>query len=131
MVASMSKLKGAASHHEAEVAELRADRELAMAYLKAALESLHDPNERAAGLLALRTVAEAYGGLGAVAAEAGTDVRLNTDADSGATKPESWDAFFALYTTTDVPEDFMTEADRNQGTYDQALRVDIEHDIKD
>jgi probable addiction module antidote protein len=32
---------------------------------------LDDPNDRAAGLLALRTVAEAYGGLGAVATEAG------------------------------------------------------------
>lgn len=62
---------GAVSHHEREVAELRADRELAAAYLKAAMESLDDPDDRAAGLLALRTVAEAYGGLGAVAAEAG------------------------------------------------------------
>ena len=34
-------------------------------------ESLEDPEDRAAGLLALRTVVEAYGGLGAVAAEAG------------------------------------------------------------
>ena len=42
-----------------------------MEYLKAALQSLEDPDDRAAGLLALRTVAEAYGGLGAVAAEAG------------------------------------------------------------
>ena len=67
----MSKLKGVASHHEAEVAELRADRELAVEYLKAAMESLDDPNDRAAGLLALRTVAEAYGGLGMVAEEAG------------------------------------------------------------
>jgi probable addiction module antidote protein len=67
----MSKLKGAVSHHEAEIAELRADRELAVEYLKAAMESLDDPDDRAAGLLALRTVAEAYGGLGAVAAEAG------------------------------------------------------------
>lgn len=67
----MSKIKGAVSHHEAELAELRADRELAVAYLKAAMESLDDPDDRAAGLLALRTVAEAYGGLGAVAAEAG------------------------------------------------------------
>ncbi|MBN3791485.1 addiction module antidote protein [Burkholderia sp. Ac-20353] len=67
----MSKLKGAVSHHEAELAELRADRELAVAYLKAAMESLDDPDDRAAGLLALRTVAEAYGGLGAVAADAG------------------------------------------------------------
>ncbi len=67
----MSKLKGAVSHHDAEVAELRADRELAVEYLKAAMESLDNPDDRAAGLLALRTVAEAYGGLGAVAAEAG------------------------------------------------------------
>ena len=58
----MSKIKGAVSHHEAELAELRADRELAVAYLKAAMESLDDPDDRAAGLLALRTVAEAYGG---------------------------------------------------------------------
>jgi probable addiction module antidote protein len=35
------------------------------------MQSLDDPAERAAGLLAMRTVAEAYGGLGAVAAEAG------------------------------------------------------------
>ena len=65
------KVMAAGSHHEREVAELRADRELAVEYLKAAMESLEDPDDRAAGLLALRTVAEAYGGLGAVAAEAG------------------------------------------------------------
>ena len=65
------KIKAAVSHHELEVAELRADRELAVEDLKAAMESLDDPDDRAAGLLALRTVAEAYGGLGAVAAEAG------------------------------------------------------------
>ena len=67
----MSKRKGVVSHHEMEVAELRADRELAVEYLKAAMESLDNPDDRAAGLLALRTVAEAYGGLGAVATEAG------------------------------------------------------------
>ncbi|MGA9664900.1 MAG: addiction module antidote protein [Gallionella sp.] len=65
------KIKAAVLHHEREVAELRADRELAVEYLKAAMESLDDPDDRAAGLLALRTIAEAYGGLGAVAAEAG------------------------------------------------------------
>ncbi|MDP2828728.1 MAG: transcriptional regulator [Sulfuricellaceae bacterium] len=63
--------KAAVSHHDSEVAELRADRELAVEYLKAAMESLDNPDDRAAGLLALRTVAEAYGGLGAVSAEAG------------------------------------------------------------
>jgi probable addiction module antidote protein len=69
--AVMSKLKGAVSHHEREIAELSSDRELAVEYLKAAMETLDDPDGRAGGLLALRTVAEAYGGLGMVAAEAG------------------------------------------------------------
>ena len=54
-----------------EVAELRADRELAVEYLKAAMAELDNPDDRGACLLALRNVAEAYGGLGAVAAEAG------------------------------------------------------------
>lgn len=65
------KVKAAVAHHAREVAELREDRDLAVEYLKAAMESLDDPDDRAAGLLALRTVAEAYGGLGAVAVEAG------------------------------------------------------------
>ncbi len=64
-------MKGVVSHHEREIAELGSDRELAAEYLKAAMESLDNPDDRAGGLLALRTVAEAYGGLGAVAAEAG------------------------------------------------------------
>ena len=67
----MKHPKGITSHHQSEVAELRSDRKLAVEYLKAAMESLDDPENRAAGLLALRTVAEAYGGLAAVAAEAG------------------------------------------------------------
>ena len=68
----MSKqLKAAVSHHEREVAELRADRELAVEYLKAAMESIDNPDDRAGALLALRAVAEAYGGLGAVASQAG------------------------------------------------------------
>ena len=67
----MIKLKGVVSHHEREIAELRGDGELAVEYLKAAMTSLDDPEDRGAGLLALRTVAEAYGGLGLVAGEAG------------------------------------------------------------
>jgi probable addiction module antidote protein len=68
----MSKrAKSAVSHHKREVEELRADRSLAVEYLRAAMESLDDPDDRAAGLLALRAIAEAYGGLGAVASEAG------------------------------------------------------------
>jgi probable addiction module antidote protein len=48
-----------------------ARRALAVEYLKAAMEGLDDPEDRGACLLVLRTVAEAYGGLGHVAAEAG------------------------------------------------------------
>jgi probable addiction module antidote protein len=67
----MSKLVGVVSHHEREVEELREDRNFAVAYLQVAMESLDNPEERAGGLIALRAVAEAYGGLGAVAAAAG------------------------------------------------------------
>lgn len=67
----MKKLVGAGSHHEWAVQELRNDREFAVEYLKAALEALDNPEERGGGLLSLRAVAEAYGGLGAVAAQAG------------------------------------------------------------
>ena len=68
----MSKhLKAAVSHNEREVAELRADRELAIEYLRAAMESMDNPDDRAGALLALRAVVEAYGGLGSVAAQAG------------------------------------------------------------
>lgn len=67
----MKRMVGVVSHHEREIEELREDRELAVEYLKAAMESLDKPEERGGGLLALRAVAEAYGGLGAVAAQAG------------------------------------------------------------
>lgn len=63
--------KASVSHTEETIKELRADRELAVEYLKAAMEELDDPNNRAAGLLALRDIADAYGGLAAIAAEAG------------------------------------------------------------
>jgi probable addiction module antidote protein len=69
--AGLTELKDVVSHHEREPAELRANRELAAHYLKAAMAALDNPDDRAGGRLALRTVAEAYGGLGAVAAEAG------------------------------------------------------------
>ena len=59
------------SHTEETIKELRADHKLAVAYLKAAMEELDDPDNRAAGLLALRDIADAYGGLGLVAADAG------------------------------------------------------------
>lgn len=59
------------SHTEETIKELRADRQFAVAYLKTAMEELDDPNNRAAGLLALRDVAEVYGGLAMVAEQAG------------------------------------------------------------
>ena len=67
----MSKFLGVVSHHDREVEELRQDREFAVEYLKAALAGLANPEERAGALLALRALAEAYGGLGAIAAQAG------------------------------------------------------------
>ena len=67
----MRELIGASSHRAREVAELSADRKLAVAYLKVAMQSLDSPEDRGAGLLALRAVAEVYGGLAVVAAEAG------------------------------------------------------------
>jgi probable addiction module antidote protein len=67
----MKKIIGGVSHHERDVEELREDRVYAIATLQLAMEALENPEERAGGLLALRAVAEAYGGLGAVAAQAG------------------------------------------------------------
>jgi probable addiction module antidote protein len=64
-------LVGCTPHHDWEIKELRADREFGVALLQAAMESLDNPEERGGALLALRSVAEAYGGLGAVAAQAG------------------------------------------------------------
>lgn len=67
----MNKLAGVGFYHEWELQELQKDREFAVEYLKAALEAIDNPDERAGGLIMLRTLAEAYGGLGAVAARAG------------------------------------------------------------
>jgi antitoxin VapB len=32
-------------------------------------------------------------------------------------RPDSWEGFFALDATTDVPADFMSEAERKQGEH--------------
>jgi DNA-binding phage protein len=69
--AMVSQLKGVVSHHERELVELSSDCALSVAYLKAAMESLDNPADRAGGLLALRTVAEADSGLATVASESG------------------------------------------------------------
>ena len=67
---NMTRLQGAAPHHEREPTERRADSERAVEHPRAATQSLANPQDRAAFLLALRAVAEAYGGLATVAAEA-------------------------------------------------------------
>ncbi len=63
--------RASVSHDKAIIEELRASRQFAVAYLQAALEELDDADNRAAGLLALRDIAEAYGGMAAIAQEAG------------------------------------------------------------
>ncbi|MGD0346027.1 MAG: addiction module antidote protein [Terracidiphilus sp.] len=67
----MKTYKAGIPYHEWEVKQLRSDPELGVEYLKVALECLQDPDDRGASLLMLRSIAEAYGGLGAVAAKAG------------------------------------------------------------
>jgi DNA-binding phage protein len=67
----MKTVKAAISHHEREIAELCADRELGIEYLKAAMKTLGSSEERSGGLLALCAIAEAYGGLSSIANDAG------------------------------------------------------------
>ncbi len=69
--AAIKQLVACSPHHEWEVKELRKDRAFALEYLKVALESLDNPEERGASLLMLRALAEAYGGLGTIAERAG------------------------------------------------------------
>ena len=53
----------------------------------------------------------------------GNEVFIRRDPATGdvvlSRRPESWDEFFELDATTQVPADFMTEADRNQGSHDR------------
>ncbi len=53
----------------------------------------------------------------------GKEVFIRRDEATGdvilSRRPESWDGFFALDATTEVPPDFMSEADRNQGKQDR------------
>ncbi len=67
----MKTYKAGIPYHDWEVEKLRSDPELAVECLKLALESLNHPDERGGSLLTLRSLAEAYGGLGVVAAKAG------------------------------------------------------------
>ena len=65
------KYKASVSHHDELIKELRADKAFATEYLRQALEDMNNPEERVFGLMALRHVAEAYGGLAQIAREAG------------------------------------------------------------
>lgn len=67
----MKAVRGAVPHHEWEIKQLRSNPDLGVEYLKVAPECLQDPDDRGASLLMLRGIAEAYGGLGAVAVKAG------------------------------------------------------------
>ena len=63
------------SHHDCEVAELRAEPRLAVEYLKIALRALDNPVEHAAGLAALAVLIEAYGDLASLQELAGLDAQ--------------------------------------------------------
>jgi antitoxin VapB len=51
----------------------------------------------------------------------GSEVYIRREPSTGdvvlSRRPDSWAGFFALDATTEVPADFMTEADRNQGEH--------------
>jgi probable addiction module antidote protein len=66
----MSK-KPRVSHDEWMIEELRRDPKFAAEYLKQSMADMSEPEGRGAALLALRRLAEAHGGMAAVAMEAG------------------------------------------------------------
>ncbi len=86
---NVSQRKGVVSHDEAEVVELRVNRELAVQYLKASVGSLANPDECAAGLLGLRAVAAAFGGLDGVALRSVCGVRGSMEQGSQLRGPGS------------------------------------------
>ena len=65
------KKKASVSHDEWMIEELRADPKLAAEYLRQAMTDMSDPEGRGAAKLPLRRLAEAHGGMAAVATEAG------------------------------------------------------------
>ncbi|MBV6320317.1 hypothetical protein [Duganella violaceipulchra] len=67
----MSGFFASVSHHECEIRELRADRELAIEYLKIAVQALGNPDECAAASRMLQALTEAYGGLESLRLDAG------------------------------------------------------------
>ena len=68
----MSNQKVALSHDEWEIEALKADPEMAVLYLKEAMTLLSGgQQDRGAGLLAIRSIAQAYGGLAKISQDAG------------------------------------------------------------
>lgn len=67
----MTHLKMSGSFDEYLTQELRSDPAFAGQYLQEAFETLADPQERPASLLAIRQVVQAYGGFTKLAAETG------------------------------------------------------------
>ena len=65
-----AKQKASISHDEAVIRELREDSKFAVEYLKAAMEEDDEPRVL---LIALRQIAEARGGIAAVARKAGIE----------------------------------------------------------
>lgn len=66
----MSGLKDDTSNRSRLVERLASDHEFAVLYVKTAMERIGNADERGAGLLALRLVVEAYGGLGTISSAA-------------------------------------------------------------
>ncbi|OTP72908.1 helix-turn-helix domain-containing transcriptional regulator [Caballeronia sordidicola] len=63
----MNPVEALQPSHEELIDRLKHDREFTATYVATALTDVNDSERRAAGLIALRTVAEVHGGLGAVA----------------------------------------------------------------
>ena len=53
----------------------------------------------------------------------GTEVFIRRDSETGdvilSSKPVNWTDFFSALQSVDVPEDFLDEKERNQGTQDR------------
>jgi hypothetical protein len=83
----MRKFPASVSHRACEIQELKEDRELAVEYLKQAVECLSNPGEQVGGLLAVSALHEAYSDLGSLAVEAGVES----------------DPFYQVLPTTGIP----------------------------
>jgi len=53
----------------------------------------------------------------------GTEVYIRRDPATGdvvlSRRPDSWEGFFALDATTEIADDFLSKADREQGRHDR------------